>query len=124
MYLTSDEYRVIKFVKNSIPKNAIIFSTLRMGNIIPAYAPVISYYGHMNQTYHYFQKTKKVQQFFSRGISKKEALKFLNNNKINYIIFGPEEKRYGQFKLTYLPSLTTVYQNDSFTIYQVSALSD
>ncbi len=118
MYLNQSVYSAIKFVQQSVPKNSKILTNMKMGQILPGFAPVVSYYGHQNQTMDLELKEKKVKEFYSGGNDTQESALFLKSNKISFVYFGEDEK-----KLTLNPPryhfLKPVYNQDDILIYQV-----
>jgi hypothetical protein len=108
----------VKFIQNTLPKDAVILSNESVGNIIPAYAPVISYLGHVNQTLDYPGKTDNAWLFYNRKWSEEKAYDFIRSNRISYVYYGPDE-RYGESgDLPYL-FLKPLFQSGDVTLYRV-----
>lgn len=118
-YFQKDILSGIKFIEESIPKNSIILS--QTSYILPAYAPVISYWGHMALTKNFSLKQENSRLFFSNQMPEAEAIKFLFSNRINYVYWGPEEKKLSSKPLTY-NFLKPIYQDTNVTIFQVQIL--
>lgn len=90
-YITQDESQALKFL-NTYAQNKGILSGYNMGNIIPAKTNSRSYFGHLLQTPSHQEKINNLIRFYTNIFSEDEAIKFLKENNINYIIWGKEEQ--------------------------------
>jgi hypothetical protein len=118
IYIPKTSFEAIEFIKNKVPKDSKIISGEKYGIIIPAFAPTISYFGHVTQTQYYFEKEKNVTDFFSGRMKEKEAKEFLTINGLNYIYYGWQEKELGNVVSKY-SFLKPVFQNRDVVILQV-----
>ncbi len=111
-------FQALRFIEKNIPKNSVILSNEYMGNIIPAFAPVISFYGHFVHTKNFFSKAQQISSFYSNKMSEEQAKKFLTNGNIRYIYYGPDEyfQSLGNLNYTFLEK---IYQNSQVVIFKV-----
>lgn len=114
-YSYKNEYSGLDFIIREVPKNSVIITS--MAHIIPAYAPVISYWGHLNLTNNYSLKQEKLNLFFSNRMNDTEAKAFLAKNNINYVYLGPDAKKLGFDPKSY-NFLISVYADNDVTIYK------
>lgn len=117
IYIPKTSYAAIEYIKNNLPKDSAILSHEKYGIIIPAFAPTISYFGHVTQTMNYREKEQNVIDFFSGRWKEPEAKEFLTRNGINYVYYGWQEKELGESVVKY-PFLKIIYQNNEATLYQ------
>lgn len=117
-YYSKAENQVINFIKDNTPANKVILSDQRMGNTIPAFAPTISYFGHMTMTDNFNIKAKNIGLFYNQSWKDEQAKEFLTENRISYVYFGIDEKKLGPGKLTY-SLLEPVYQIEEISLYKV-----
>jgi hypothetical protein len=89
-----------------------------MGLFIPADTGRKVMYGHPYETVNAEQEKAQVQTFFKEG-SLQDQEKFLADNKIDYIFWGPREKALGTPII--LNSLKMAYQNGDVVIFQVDS---
>lgn len=73
----------------------VVLAAETLGSMIPAYAGNTVYLGHGNQTVDFEAKNTQMKRFYQGKMTKKEIKAFLNQNRIKYIFFGPEEKEIG-----------------------------
>lgn len=104
------------WLKKHSPAEAVVLSDFTAGNFIPTYGGNTVYYGHGSETYRLDEKKRAVIKFFSSD-NPGEQKNFLVNNRISYIYFGPQEKKYRQTELV-IPGIKVVYKNPLVTIYQ------
>lgn len=116
IYISKSDWESINFIRMNVSKDSVILSNETTGNIIPAYSPVISYFGHINQTMDFEKKQDNVRLFFTQEMTPEGAKKFLSENQIDYVYFGPEEKKLGRDKLTY-PFLHPVFEAENIILF-------
>ena len=114
-YSSKNELSGLDYIKNAVPKNSV-FLTLT-AHIIPAYSPVISYWGHLNLTNNFTDKETNLKLFFGNQMNDRQVKEFLIQNSIDYIYVGPEEKKLSPKPISY-DFLIPVYGNNDVTIYK------
>ncbi|OGY48810.1 MAG: hypothetical protein A3D39_03330 [Candidatus Buchananbacteria bacterium RIFCSPHIGHO2_02_FULL_39_17] len=119
-YLDLDIYQSFLWLKDNVAPSSIILSAVKTGNVLPAYALRTSYVGHAVETPGYIDKKKEVNDFFANRLSRERELEFLRERRINYIFYGDEEKKIGDYQPTVKDYLKEVYQRAGVGIYQVT----
>ncbi|MCL4339406.1 hypothetical protein M1271_07015 [Patescibacteria group bacterium] len=118
IYIPKTSVDAMKFIKENVPKNSVFLSNEKMGIIIPAFNPTISYFGHVTQTMDYQAKEQNVDNFFGGKWTSQEAYKFLRDNGINYIYYGWQEKDLGG-DINKYSFLEKIFDNGPVKIYQI-----
>lgn len=120
-YLTSTEREALKFLDSKTPQGSGALSAYTFGNYIPANTDNKVYFGHMLQTPNSQDKINKIITFYSNKFSDEEATNFLKGEGINYILFGPEERKItlsnSRLEGLKYKSLQPVFDNSEVTIY-------
>ena len=111
--------KALVYFKNNVAPDSIILSDEYVGNVLPTYAPVISYFGHINLTYNFKQKQNNVWRFYTGRMTAHQAAQFLTENKITYVYYGDDEKRLGKQEINY-DFLTPVFSTPGITIYKTN----
>lgn len=119
IFIPNQEIKAIDFIKRNIKKGSIMLSDQRVGNITPAFAPVVSYFGHQALTKDFSLKQKAVELFFSQTFGSGQAREFLTSNNISYVYYGLNEKALGQERPLGYNFLKSIYQSEGIEIYQV-----
>ena len=87
-----------------------------LGNYLPAHTGKSVYFGHLIQTPQATEKLYNLEIFYQGKLQKKEALQFLRYNKINFVVYGHEEKQWGKLKY---PFLHQVFSSKEIVLYEV-----
>jgi hypothetical protein len=116
---TQEAYvRSFDIVKTMIPPYAHVISSDTVGMYIPAYLQLVSYIGNESFTAHYFLKYQQMKEFYSGKMTRSKAIKFLHENGIRFIFYGPNEWTYGDIFHYNLP-LKTIYMGLGVSVYEV-----
>jgi hypothetical protein len=118
-YLTKDDEKAMLWIKEETPEQSIIFSSKIQGNIIPFFASRPVYYGHFMETVQASQKIKMLDNFFEKD-NNQERKEFFKKNNINYLFWGPEEKKIANnFNPDQENFLQRVYSNNTVAVYKI-----
>jgi hypothetical protein len=96
-----------EWLRENADKTEIILANNDIGNIIPFVTNSITFIGHQHETLDYANKLKKVELFLDGSYSEQEAIDFLNENKIKYIISNTGEETGYKF-LTHIRTGRTI----------------
>lgn len=119
VYPTRDFMEGVFFLAKNTTEKEVILSGPTSGNHIAAYAGRFVYIGHGSQTVRFYEeKLPAVTRFYSGQMADKEAKKFLQDNRVTDVFFGPEEKQWGDW-VRKKPFLELVYINGEVRIYKV-----
>ena len=119
MYPLKDYWNALIWLEKNTSKNAVILSQVNAGNYIPAYTGNFVYLGHNPETPYYDERVNKVNQFFSGTMNEKDALRFLRNERISYVFYGPQEKEKSVEDIKKYLFLKPVFNSNYVTIYKV-----
>ncbi|OGG26146.1 hypothetical protein A2960_04090 [Candidatus Gottesmanbacteria bacterium RIFCSPLOWO2_01_FULL_39_12b] len=119
IYIPNQEYSAISYIAQNLPINSIILANQRMGSIIPAFTPVVSFLGHQNQTKNFSQKLLETEAFYKDLQNEVQTKNFLITNKINYVYFGLDENELVSEKFSF-SFLKPIFNNQNIILYQVN----
>lgn len=114
-YYQSKEVNDIFTILQKSSKDGVL-SGYTISNLLPSLTGKHVYFGHYIQTPHAEDRIKDVTIFYEGHATNVEAYKFLNTNKINYVVYGSEEKKMGKFNY---PFLKPLYKSTEATLYEV-----
>ena len=75
--------------------------------------------GHGHETLKFVEKNQMAEDFYANKYDQSEALKFLTDNNIGYILYSSWEKNGMVLKLYEQPYLEQVFTNTQTAIYKV-----
>lgn len=117
-YLSKDIQDAMVWLK-STPEDSIILSSEFNGNIMPMFSLRQVFIGHHHETAQFKKKYDGYETFFMNG-NDQERIALLKEYHINYVFFGPEEKKVAIFNPDSKSFLEKVFQNSKVTIYKVT----
>ncbi|MBI4652909.1 hypothetical protein HY750_01515 [Candidatus Kuenenbacteria bacterium] len=118
-YISNNKKIAIKWLAQNTNDEAIIFSSPINGNIIPAFSARTVYAGHGVETAFYLEKIKEIEWFFKNNKNDAKKYQFCKKNKIDYLFYGNEEKKLGEFNPEEKDYLEKIYQNKEVNIYKI-----
>jgi hypothetical protein len=124
LYLTSGEINAFKWLVENTPKQSCILSSPESGLFIPAFTGEHVVYGHPFETINADVNKQFVLDFFTQMIranDKDKLHNILNEYRVDYIYFGPREKKINgdDASLLLQEQFDRIYQNEEVQIYRV-----
>ena len=120
IFFEESENQALAWISTSTPIHSIILASPEMGLFIPANTGRRVVYGHPFETVNGEEEKARVQSFFKGDQSKQDQEKFITDNKIRYIFWGPREKALGS--PTILNQMKIAYKNEQVVIFQVESV--
>jgi len=117
VYIPVPAWRTFGYINTHVPKDSVVLGDWFTGNILPAYAPVVTVAGHTQHTKDFFTKKYFMERFYRNQMTSEEALAFLSAQRVSYVFFGLGEMEFSA-SLTY-PFLLPVYVDEPYTLYTV-----
>jgi hypothetical protein len=120
MYPLTDFVQAIVWIQDHTTRDTVILSETTAGNYIPVYAGNYVYVGHDN-TVNSEEKKMFVKSFFSGTMPMDQAQKWLAQENLHWVFFGPQEKEdsAGVDLAQFYPFLEVGYQGEYVTVYHV-----
>jgi len=118
MYLKKEVRTAMLWLRENTSQESVIFSLQETGNLIPAFSLRQVYLGHGHQTVQFDKKLAETEKFFQNSNDEERQI-FLEENKIDYLFFGEEEKKESSFNPDEKEFLEKVYSNNQVAIYKI-----
>ena len=115
LYLTRDEFSAFEYLKKVNSKQVVVLCAPDTGSYIPGWTGDRVIYGHEFETANAAQNETKVNEIYSGRLPANEAVKYLQQQEVKYVFWGPREKKLGTAE--FLNSLTPVYKNGTVEIF-------
>lgn len=108
------------FLERETKPNEPVLAFYMAGNLIPFLAGNGVYLGQIQGTINYQAKVTQANTFFSGLLNADQANEFLQQNHLELIFFGPQEKSAGgSDKIQKYPFLVRIFDNGKVTIFKV-----
>ena len=120
MYPLKDMYNAFIWLDKNTKNEDIVLSHIYAGNYIPAYSGNFVYLGHNPETPHYDERVRKLESFYSGTLANEDAEKFLKEENIKYVLYGPQEKEKSTEDIKKYPFLKPVFNSYHVTLYSIN----
>lgn len=117
-FVKKEKIEAMRWIKQNIAEDNIIFSSYTNGNLIPVFALKPVYCGQWGLTASFQTKCFQTNQFFE-NYSDEAREAFLKINGIDYLFYGSEERQFKNFNPEAVDFLEKIYQNSEVAIYKV-----
>jgi len=116
-FIKGDEMESYNFLKNAAGNNKIIYSHPWIGNILAGQGRLV-FLGHGHQTVNWEKKRGLLDQFYN-NFNEQEREKYLKENNISFLYFGPMEKTLGSWRPTENSFLKLVFRKGDVQIFKL-----
>jgi len=120
-YFSQDFYQAVKYFNDNKISDQTILASQKNGPFISGLTTNRVYLGFVFQTKDYFIKKDTVNWFFKNNEKISQKQEFLRKRNVQYILYGPEEKKLGTINLNKKDFLEKVYENNSYQIYKTKS---
>jgi hypothetical protein len=119
LFHPSDRLAAFEWLAQHAARQEVVVAAYEVGNALPAYAPVKVFVGHGPESYRASEKRQLLRQFFAADTDDAWRRALLAEYGVDYVYFGPDERRLGEFIPANLAELELGYANDTVEIYRV-----
>lgn len=119
IYRAADEVRAFEFLQTSVRDFPVVLAAYDTANAMPAWAAVHTVIGHGPESVHLKELKPRVEAFFRAETSPEERKALLQEFRIQYVFWGPEERSSGSWDPASMPELERIYQNTTCQVFRV-----
>jgi len=119
-YLYRDEVAALRWLDGQPDDAEIVFSSLTVGQYLPALSGKTAFLAHWAQTVDFYEKQERVARFFAAGTPDEKRLATVRRFGVDYIFHGPAERRLGDYDPAHTTWLTPVFTAPQVTLYRVT----
>lgn len=119
-YASNDLLQSLIWLRDTTPADSVVLGDYFTDNLVPRYARRTAYIGHNLQTIGFPRKLSLVREwFFGTADQVDEKSDYLQSERIDYVVWGPNERRFGPFNPASIPGVIEVYRQGEITIFSV-----
>jgi hypothetical protein len=122
-YLARDEWEALRWLDMNAPSNAIVFSSIDIGQYVPSVADKRAFLAHWTMTTDLYRKRDIVQAFFGSEMDDSERVHILQIYNVQYVFWGEAERNLGSFNPDKLPFTERVFSLPQAVVYRVKETS-
>ncbi|MCX7680387.1 MAG: hypothetical protein N2508_00220, partial [Anaerolineae bacterium] len=115
----SAEIAALDWLANRVQADDVILCSYNTGNYLPARMLARAFLGHSFETVEFSRKEAMVAQFFARETDDSWRKTLLEEYGVDYIFWGPEERKLGGFDPHTASYLRAVYEVGEYAIFMV-----
>lgn len=116
-YLHHDEIAALRWLEANADGDAVVLSSLAVGQYVPAETGAHAFLAHWAQTVDYYGKEAAVARFFDAATPERERMQLVTDFDVDYIIQGPAEQALGAFRLEDNPHFRQLFVNGEVGVY-------
>jgi hypothetical protein len=117
-YRPAGEIAAIDWLAAQASPDDTVLSGYAAGNLIPARTGVRVFYGHSVETFDFAQKGEMVRRFFDTDTDDAWRQALLQDYRIGYVFYGPDERAMGLWDPGQAAYLEAVYAAPSYAIFR------
>lgn len=119
LFRARSELEAMDWLRVRAQADEVVLASYYTGSFVPLRAGARAYIGQYYETAHFLDKLDEVDRFFSTRTGDAERLRFLEKNRIAYLLYGDAERGLGGFDPAGVSYLTPLFVNENTTIYAV-----
>ncbi len=119
IFRDSAEVVALDWLAERVASDDVVLTTYDTGTYLPVRTGARAFQGHGLETVDASEKQALVARFFDLGTDNAWRRDLLIQYGVDYVFWGPEERRLGDFDPRDAPYLRTVYEADGYTILEV-----
>jgi hypothetical protein len=116
-YLYQDEIAALRWLETNTDGDAVVLSTLTIGQYVPAETGAHAFLAHWAQTVDYYGKEAAVERFFASDGAATERAQIIADFGVDYIIYGPAERALGGYGFDDNAAFQRVFASGEVAIY-------
>lgn len=120
LFRSAAEVKAFQFLADHAQVGEVVLASYATSNPLPAWAPLHTMIGHGPESVNGPELTKRVDCFFDTICTDAERIKLLNEFRVHYVIWGPEERALGNWDLSQAAYLQPIYEDGAYRIAKYS----
>lgn len=118
-YLHKDEIAAMEWLERNSRPDDVVFSSLTLGQYVPALTGTHAFLGHWAQTVDFYGKEAMVAEFFAEETTEARREEILQKYSVDYVVYSSVEAMMGSYAVDQSPLLTKVFSKPEAKVYAV-----
>jgi hypothetical protein len=118
VFRLNDESRAFDYLRQVATPGDVVLASFDTSNALPAWAPLRVVIGHGPESVGLAELRPRVDAFYSPTPSDEERIRFLEEHGVRYVIWGPLERKLGQWDPGTASYLKKIQEVGEFQIYE------
>ena len=121
MFRPDGEVRAFQELARISAQNSIVLASYNTGNALPAWIPARILVGHGPESANLEELLPVVSAFFNEGWGALQRERFLEEQQVDFVFYGPFERELGEWNPDSSSVLIRLYNENGYRIYEVSS---
>jgi hypothetical protein len=118
VYRDAAEVAALDWLAGQVASDDVVLTAYETGNYLPARAWARVFMGHGPETIHFGEKKALVVRFFDATTDDAWRRDLLEEYSVDYVFWGPAERRVGDFNPGQVSYLTLIYDAAGFAVFR------
>ena len=118
-YLSSAEVAAMKWLSREVPPEALVLASYNTGNYVPRLSGQRVFLGEDKLTARMEERRSQVSRFFDAAESDAARQELLRRFGVDYVFYGPEERKLGPYDPARAPFLQSVFEENGVKVLRV-----
>ncbi|MGD1993861.1 MAG: hypothetical protein PVI59_11770 [Anaerolineae bacterium] len=118
-YLHRDEVAALEWLDANTLPDAVVLSSLTVGQYVPPLAGNTAFLAHWAQTVDFYDKRDRVTRFFDNDIEEADRLETVCTFGVDYVFHGPSERTLGAYRPQDATWLAQAFTTPEVAVYRV-----
>jgi hypothetical protein len=118
-YLERSEVATFQWLENNASPDSVVLSSFTIGHYLPGMTGTRGFLTNAVMTMDFNNKYELVEKFYHSEWTDKEREAFLRKYDIDYVFYGPSEKRIGSYNPEESELFRKVFEMDDVAVYEV-----
>ncbi len=119
MFISNDIKEALDWLNRQEKKGVVLAEPNILAKFVPAFSQQPTFIAHGIETINYQNKLDQFKWFWSDRSTHQAKYDFLKRVNIEYVLFSPYEKKWGDYNPSGIPNLQEVFRNKAVVIYRV-----
>jgi hypothetical protein len=119
LFRLAEEVDLFEFLQSNTKPGEVVLTSFESGNALPAWAPVRVIIGHGPESVHLERYLPYVEQFYQSNTSDLQRLEWLNDWDLDYVFYGPNERKLGDWNPKTWQRLRLLHQSGEYQLFEV-----
>jgi hypothetical protein len=120
VYRDRAEVAALDWLAGRVASDDVVLAAHATGNYLPARVGARAFVGHGPETVHFGEKKALVAHFFGATADDAWRQGLLSEYSVDYVLWGPAERKLGRFDPQATSYLQPVYEADGYAIFEVT----
>jgi hypothetical protein len=117
LFLKQPEYNGLMWMRGHEDRHLVILASPELSLFIPGISGNQVVYGHPFETLNAESQKADVEKFYQGNMGVNEQAKFLTENQVKFVVYGPRERALGNIEIK--PNWDPVYVENDFLVYEI-----